>query len=94
MMRQLMPVLSYGSHLCNLKSRKVCKLVDSAWRWVIREGLGIGYTKSVRSTVGDWFDEASKLMMKQQLLFIHRAVHSQYSLVVEVTLGTRKSSQL
>ena len=51
MMRQLLPVLSYGSHLWNLKSRKVCKLVDSAWRRVTRKGLGIGYTKSVRGTV-------------------------------------------
>ena len=41
-----------------------------------------------------WFDEASKLMMRQQLLIIHRAVNSKYSLVVDVTLGTRKSSQL
>ena len=61
---------------------------------MIRKGLGIGYTESVRSTVGDWFEEASKLMMRQQLLFIHKAVHSKYSLVVDVTLGTRKSSQL
>ena len=94
MMRQLLPVLSYGSHLWNLRSRKVCNLVDSAWRRVIRKGLGIGYTESVRNTVGDWFEEASKLMMRQQLLFIHRAVNSKYSLVVDVTLGTRKSSQL
>ena len=87
-----MSFLSYGSHLWNLKLRKVCKLVDSALRQVIRKGLGIGYTESVRSKVGDWFEEASKLIMRQQLLFIHRAVHSK--LVVDVTLGTRMSSQL
>ena len=61
---------------------------------MIRKGLGIGYTNSVRSTVGDWFEEAYKLIMRQQVLFIHRAVHSKYSLVVDVTLGARKSSQL
>ena len=94
MMRQLLPVPSYGSHLWNLKLRKFCKLVDSAWRRVLRKGLGIGYIESVRSTVGDWCEEASKLMMRQQLIFVPRAVYNEYSLIVDVTLGTRKSSQL
>ena len=35
MMRQLLPVLWYGSHLWNFKIKKICKLVDSAWRRVI-----------------------------------------------------------
>ena len=69
MVRQLLPILRYASHLWNLKTRKVCKLVDSTWRWVIRKGLGIGYTEFAQCTVGDWFDEASKLMMRQQLLY-------------------------
>ena len=76
MMRQLLPVLWYGSHLWNFKIKKVCKLVDSAWRRVTRKGLGLRATDSVRATVGDWFEEASELMTRQQILFLFRAIHS------------------
>ena len=38
---------------------------------MIRKGLEIGYTESVRGTVGDWFDEASKLMMHDRATIIY-----------------------
>ena len=93
-MKQLLPVLNYGSHRWNFSSRKVCSLVNSAWRRVIRKGLGIRQRESVRQRVGDWFQEASDMMKRQQLLFFHKAIHSISELVVTVTLTTRNSSRI
>ena len=61
-MKQLLPVLNYESHWRNFSVRKVCSLVNSAWRCVIRKGLGIGQFESVRQRVQDWFQEASNMM--------------------------------
>ena len=61
---------------------------------MIRKGLGLRATDSVRETVGDWFEEASELMTRQQILFLFRAIHSRCCVVVNVTLATRNSSSL
>ena len=45
----------------------------------------------MRETVGDWFEEASELMMRQQILFFFRAIHSRCCVVVNVTLATSSS---
>ena len=59
-----------------------------------RKGLGIRQRESVRQRVGDWFQEASDMMKRQQLLFFHKAIHSVSELVVTVTLTTRNSSRI
>ena len=59
-----------------------------------RKGLGLRATDSVRETVGDWFEEASELMTRQQILFLFRAIHSRCGVVVNVTLATRNSPSL
>ena len=88
--RQLFPVLSYGCHLWRLNIRYVRDTVNTAWRRVIRKGLGMKWGDSVKEKLGSWFKEASELMKRNQCLFIHRAVHSQNNTVREVSMATRK----
>ena len=44
---QLFPVLSYGSHLWDLRKISLCHLLDSTWRKAIRKGLGMGFRDSI-----------------------------------------------
>ena len=88
--RQLFPVLSYGCHLWRLNIKYVRDTVNTAWRRVIRKGLGMKWGDSVKEKLGSWFKEASELMKRNQCLFIHRAVHSQNKTVREVSMATRK----
>ena len=46
---------------------------------------------SIREKLGNWFTKASDLMKRNQVLFVHRVVHSHNKAVRDIALATKNA---
>lgn len=88
---QLFPVLSYGSHMWDFTKISVCNMLNSAWRKAIRKGLGMGFRDSISDRLKGWFKEATEKMLREQALFLHRALYSGNAVVRGIALATQRT---
>ena len=91
---QLIPVLSYGSHLWNIDPASIATTVDAAYRKGIRRGFGMRSRESIHERLKECYIEASEKIKRLQLLFMEQAIHSVNYLVQELSwLLCRRSSE-
>ena len=89
-MRELL--LSYGAHLWNLDKGTVRRTLITAWRKAICKGLSMkSCIRSIHYRLDGWFREGSENLIVEQIVFLHRALHSKSEVVRTVALCCQSS---
>lgn len=79
---QLLPILSFGSHLWSIEKPSIARLVNTAYRKGVRRGLGMSQRDSISERLGSRFVEASEVIESGKEKYLARAVNSPSRLVM------------
>ena len=65
--------MSYDGHLWDLTNISVCHLLNTASRKGTRKRLRMRFRNSASDRLKEWFKEATEKVLREQVLFLHRA---------------------